>query len=377
MEKAILRSPEISLESKSLYISNLSSVELFIAISKFFVAFSHPLEGDLFRKLLTPILNNSRSTNTLTRASAVQLFSAIVAKTEEKADLDLAVSELFSLPTSGKTAGADHRVALYTMLGFVKPSVHISQKVVQLGIPLLSKETHDSAVRILAVALGSHLLQCLKDGITIAKDTAAAIAKEMISTKPSVRRAFCSLVGNALWQLSNLSTESSFSFAQSILSSFEVNLKTVSANPLGAPAGPLEGYIAVAILLGPYSRNGRFGELIDLRRFLLSLTFRPADVLAQNVVLQSLLNTGAKPSFILWDKVYQKLTDVEDEVWLLRASEQTFRFYGAQLNQNAQAWSVSFTLPSKACTDPNLARCLVWSFFTSPLMDPPQNSAAL
>ena len=126
MEKAILRSPEISLESKSLYISNLSSVEFFIAISKFFVAFSHPLEGDLFRKLLTPILNNSRSTNTLTRASAVQLFSAIVAKTEEKADLDLAVSELFSLPTSGKTAGADHRVALYTMLGFVKPSVHIS-----------------------------------------------------------------------------------------------------------------------------------------------------------------------------------------------------------------------------------------------------------
>ncbi|KAH8103551.1 armadillo-type protein [Cristinia sonorae] len=304
MEKAILRSPEISLS----------------IIAEFFVAFPDSLQAGLFRKLLTPTLNNSRSTNAVTRASATQLFRVIISKTADSADLDLTVNELLALPTSGKTAGPDHRVALYSMLGFVVPSASVSQKVVEQGAPLLSKETHDGAIKTLAAALGPHLLQCLKEDITIAKDTGALIAKEMTSTKPPVRRAFCSLVGTVLWQLGDLTTGASVKFAQDVAPSFETNLKTVTANPLGAPAGPLEGYVAVAVLLGPYSHNDKFSHVVT-----------------QNALLQSLLNTGAKPSFVLWDKVYQKLTDADDEVWLLRASERTFLFYNAQLSQNSQA----------------------------------------
>lgn len=41
--------------------------------------------------------------------------------------------------------------------------------------------------------------------------------------------------------------------------------------------------------------------------------------------------------------MYQKLTEVEDEVWLLRASERTFLFHKAQLGQNSQAWCVFST----------------------------------
>lgn len=51
--------------------------------------------------------------------------------------------------------------------------------------------------------------------------------------------------------------------------------------------------------------------------------------------------TGTKPSFLLWDKVYQKLTDIEDQTWLLRASEAALRYYGPQLNTNQSAWSVA------------------------------------
>jgi hypothetical protein len=45
------------------------------------------------------------------------------------------------------------------------------------------------------------------------------------------------------------------------------------------------------------------------------------DVIAKNTTIQALRSTSTKPSFLLWDRVYQKLTDDEDQEWLLRASE--------------------------------------------------------
>jgi hypothetical protein len=48
-----------------------------------------------------------------------------------------------------------------------------------------------------------------------------------------------------------------------VLPSFETSIKTVAANPLNATAGPLEGYIAIAVLLGPISRSGKFGRPIS------------------------------------------------------------------------------------------------------------------
>lgn len=34
-----------------------------------------------------------------------------------------------------------------------------------------------------------------------------------------------------------------------------------------------------------------------------------------------LTGTATKPSFLIWDKVYQKLSEVEDTHWLLRAAD--------------------------------------------------------
>jgi hypothetical protein len=33
----------------------------------------------------------------------------------------------------------------------------------------------------------------------------------------------------------------------------------------------------------------------------------------------------------VWDKVYQKLTDIEEETWLLRAIESTATFFRAEV----------------------------------------------
>ncbi|KAI0657693.1 ARM repeat-containing protein [Cubamyces menziesii] len=304
MEKALLRSPEISLS----------------IISEFLPAYSHTLEGDSFRRLLTPTLNSAKSTNPVVRTNASVLFKVLMRLNTNPVDQEHVATELLSLPKAGKTAGPDHRVVLYTMLGAVLPSEAVSTTVLQTALPLLAKETHDAAVSALAASITPHLVCCLQSDTALPGDSAGVIAKEMTSSKPVVRRAFCSLVGNALLALGKLDSTAAVSFAKAIVPSFETNLKTVAANPINAPAGPLEAYIAIASLLGPLSQSKQFD-----------------DVISHNATLQSITVAGTKPSFLLWDKVYQKLTTEEEESWLLRAIEVVLPFFKAEFLRNEQA----------------------------------------
>ncbi|KAI8978208.1 ARM repeat-containing protein [Trametes punicea] len=303
MEKALLRSPEISLS----------------IITEFLPAYSHPVEGDSFRRLLTPTLNSAKSTNPVTRTNAGSLFKVLMRLNNSPVDQEHATNELLSLPKAGKTSGPDHRVVLYTMLGAVPTSSAVSPNILQSAMPILAKETRDAAVSVLAASITPHLAYCLRFDSALPGDSAGVIAKEMTSSKPVVRRAFCSLVGSALWELGELGSAASIAFAKAVVSSFETNLRTVSANPINAPAGPLEAYIAVAALLGPLSQSKQFD-----------------DVIARNATLQSITVTTPKPSFFLWDKVYQKLSS-EEESWLLRATEVVLPFFKDDFSGNEQA----------------------------------------
>ncbi|KAI0343486.1 ARM repeat-containing protein [Trametopsis cervina] len=304
MEKALLRSPEISLN----------------VISSFFVAYSHSLDSQVFRRLLTPALSSARSTNPTTRAASAELFKSIVSKISDPGDAKFALDEILNLPKSGKTSGADHRISLYTMLGHLSTSLEVSPAVAQSVPALLAKETHEVALSALASSLTPHLVFTLAENLPLPSDASSLIAKGMNDAKPSIRRAFCSLVGNTLWQSGSVSSSTAQDLVKAILPSIDNNLKTVAGSPTSAPAGPLEGYIALAVLLGPVRRSGKF-----------------EDAISRNTHLHGLLATGAKPSFLLWDKVYQKLVDPEDERWLLRAVEEVFLFSQADLKTSEAA----------------------------------------
>lgn len=71
-------------------------------------------------------------------------------------------------------------------------------------------------------------------------------------------------------------------------------------------------------------------KLGDAQRAYLSID----DVISSNAVIQSLITSSTKPSFLLWDKVYQKVTDVEDENWFLRACNVTLQFFQSELAQS-------------------------------------------
>ncbi|KAI0764358.1 ARM repeat-containing protein [Trametes elegans] len=304
MEKALLRSPEISLS----------------IIAEFLPAYSHPVEGDSFRRLLTPTLNSAKSTNPVVRTSACALFKVLIRLNPNPTDQEHVAGELLSLPKAGKTTGPDHRVVLYTMLGAVPPSSSVSTTILQASLPLLAKETHDAAVTVLATSIAPHLAFALRADSALPEDIPSVVAKEMTSTKPVIRRAFCSLVGNVLWELEQLLSPTSVAFAKAIVPSFEANLKAVAANPTGAPAGPLEAYIAVAALLGPLSQSKQFD-----------------DIISGNATLQSVTAASPKPSFLLWDKVYQKLSGEDEEIWLLRATEAVLPFFKDEFLRNEHA----------------------------------------
>jgi hypothetical protein len=45
------------------------------------------------------------------------------------------------------------------------------------------------------------------------------------------------------------------------------------------------------------------------------------DVASRNTSVDVLIGTPTKPSFLIWEKVYQKIDDAEEALWLLRAAE--------------------------------------------------------
>ncbi|KAG5638049.1 hypothetical protein H0H81_002083 [Sphagnurus paluster] len=302
IEKSLLRSPEISLS----------------VISDFFKAYSPPLSTDAFKRVLAQTISAAKSTNPQTRTSSNQLFKSILPKTSSKDLVVLSVSELLALPKAGKTAGPDHRVALYSMLAHLPPALAVSAQLVQTATPLLAKETHEGAIAVLAGALAPHLVYLLASGTGVEKDTTALLTKEMGSVKPGVRRAFVVLAGSVFDGVGlQFADGKSLEFASALVPALEGCLKTVAANPLGASAGPLEAYVATAVLLGPLSRTGKFD-----------------DVISRNPVLGSIVNSSSKPSFLLWDKVYQKITDATDEQCLLRACEVVLFYYQAELGKS-------------------------------------------
>jgi hypothetical protein len=50
--------------------------------------------------------------------------------------------------------------------------------------------------------------------------------------------------------------------------------------------------------------------------------------------VSSIGSVGTKQSFLLWDRVYQKITDEEDEIWLLRAIETSLFYFSEELSKD-------------------------------------------
>lgn len=236
----------------------LSNDFLFTPVtSEFFLAYPHPIGIDVMRRILIPIFSCSKSSNGEIRANSVALFKIIVERATDESK-EAALTELLKLAQAGKAMGPDRKV-LYTMFSVLSTSAQVSPVMVKSVPALLAKETNEAALPTLASSLTPHLVFHLRENLPFPDEVLKLLVAEMQNSKPVIRRAFVSLVGETFWALEDLTTSAAI-VARSVFTAFESSLKSVATNPLNASAGPVEGYIAAAVLLGPFSRSGVFGS---------------------------------------------------------------------------------------------------------------------
>ena len=291
IERMLLRSPEIALPILS---SLISSNDLDI---------STILPG----KILSAILSASKSSNAETRSKAVVAFRSLVNHRLSDGSILLAmITEVLALPKTGKTASAEHRVALYYMLGDVKPSDAISTYILDTSIPLVGKETNEAVLQIMKTTLSAHLGYIMTSTAILSASASNSLVKDLNSSRLPVRRALSELVGESLWSLppSTSLSASGQAIAKILAPALDANLQTASNNLPTNPSGFLEGYVAIALALGPLAN-------MDDAKSLTQSSFLTA----------SYTTLTPKTSFFLNERVYSKLAPGSDVTWFQRCLE--------------------------------------------------------
>ncbi|CBQ69258.1 related to translation activator GCN1 [Sporisorium reilianum SRZ2] len=293
LEKMLLRSPEVALPI---------ATSLFTVVNLDVAPHAKPL--------LTPVISASRSSNAATRAKAADFFSALSTRIrDDDAAKTTVVDELLAILKGAKAATPEARTSIYLMLSSVAPGqASKSSAVVEMVASLLAKEAQEASMHAAVSCIAHHLQWLLTHADTVpAASVSTALAKEMQNAKVPIRKAVCLAIGHLFWSMAadaNTATAATRAFAESLLPAFEANLKNASTNPLTAPGGPLEGYIAAAVLEGRLASLG--SDKIDA-------------VMRKNAALESILVVDPKPSFLLAEKVFRKIATPDEEIWLSRA----------------------------------------------------------
>lgn len=252
----------------------------------FFSAWQQDASALLQGKLTPTLVNNSRSSNAACRSGAVALLAALAQHSSPTA-IEAVCTELSAPIRTGKTSSADQRVALFAMLGSLPPSSTISSSVLVTALGQLGKETNEAAAdALLQRAVVPHLASLLSEG---GSPDVSALVKAMSEGKPFARRGAYLAVGAAIWPLP-ADVTIDVKLAKAFQPALSAGLK------LGT-AATTEALVSAALLLGPLRTSGGLSS----------------DELAGLTAL------GAKPSLLLNERVYRRLSSSEEETWLVRA----------------------------------------------------------
>ncbi|CAO1631779.1 unnamed protein product [Parajaminaea phylloscopi] len=313
MEKLLVRSPEISL----------------VVEDAFFQCYAGDCSAQL-KSLLPGIVSASKSSVAATRNKAATLFATLVARCRDATILNgTAVEILTLLKTAGKTSSPDQRSVLYTMLkSYPDLDSDAASSQAEAIAALLPKETTEPSLKAAMSALGQRLTAWLQvegeaSPAGVSK-VGQAIGKEMQNPKVPLRKVACATVGDIIWQWdrSKANTKLLCALADALAPALDANLKTASTSTLTSTAGPLEGYVAVALLEGPFNEITSQAEKVrELKR--------------TNQVIAGLLSVTPKPSFLLHDRVHRKFSSEEESCWLLRALQAVWMQGSKQLLDDA------------------------------------------
>lgn len=311
----------------------------FLAVTKLYISYKHPLTLDELKRLSTPILSSTKSTNASVRAGAVSLFESVLSREISEDDTKQVIEPILSPAITGKSTGPDHRQSLYATLACIRPSATISTYLVQTLLPLMEKETNDNNLFVLSDVLPKHIVFILRNTGSLWVESLDIMVKEMGSTKVASKKAMTLVAGQTFWQLSRdkKGIEGTEKLLESLRPILDKNLKDSPTTSL-AGSGPVDAWVTVVILLC-FGQDSPICKMpIPIFAWSNRAYLVTASVLKSSSLLPSIILPPGKPSFIYTDKVYQKFTDPKDSVWLLRALELIVTGFSDDLDQNSRVW---------------------------------------
>ncbi|KAG8863877.1 translational activator of GCN4, partial [Serendipita sp. 405] len=296
IEKMLLRSPEICLPT----------------FTAFYTHYKQSLRDEELKRLLTPILSGTKSTNGTVRSGVIDLWLAITPLIISESGFKFSVDNILTPVLTGKTNGVDHRQALFKLIQHI-PTGPQSREIIKGLVAQLEKETNESVLTCISEALPKHMVNVLKSGNHLEPSLLSIIGKEVASSKPPNRRAVMVVLGNIFWdayQDPSAWTPGATELLETIYPTLEKILRDAPSSTMAPGANPVEAWIALVVLLSSPVTSAK------------SLPF-----------VHSVVVPTGKPSFLYSEKVYQKVTDDVDILWLLRVINRVASAFSEEIVQ--------------------------------------------
>ncbi|OBT57286.1 hypothetical protein VE04_03456 [Pseudogymnoascus sp. 24MN13] len=317
LEKALLRAPEIVLDD--LITPLVESLPQSIDLSKI-------LQGNL----LKPLLSNLKSTNATIRNGAHTAFRVTIPRCHDDAALSVITNEILLPLKSGKLPAADHRILHSEILKVLPITESLVEKVLPAVSAVAAKEPNEGALSAETSVLSLYTSWTLTNGTALPKVVLEAFSKGLSDKKAPLRKLWTLRLGDILWAQggSNLENKNVVELAEASISSLIQLFDEVASNPIAAGQSGVVvgGYVLTALAAAklPSLKSSKINEAIKKAK-----------------VIQQALAFEPKPSFLLNHRVYSKLTNDEDRLWLIRA--------------------LSATADEASTSGPNSATALAWS----------------
>ncbi|RIB06925.1 armadillo-type protein [Gigaspora rosea] len=286
------------------------------------------------------------------QTDATMLLKILVEKSLNEDILIDIIKDIIQALRTVKVSNPEHRIILFQILSHIYRTSKVSKSAVEGLLPIVLKESNENSLAKAIDALGLHfkLLLSMEDEILVKKVT-ESIVEGLASVKTGERKAWATVIGRLAWEETGYPSVSLRNVVFKSLAPLLSTVEKIQANALNFTGGPIEGYILVAIIEGR-AKNWNDDEINALIR---TKKFK-----------QNILTTSPKLTFLLWDKVYTKITTVDESCWFIRSLESIILNEDEALQKTdhrvyiATAFIYMISISHQACRDAydSLKACL-------------------
>lgn len=269
LQKMLLRSPEVAFEVAQA-LCGAARIDTTAVLGRF----------------QTVLLSSVTSSNAQTRRHALQLARTLLPSYHAPF-----VEALCKTLKPGDGKSEDQRMAQSELVAAVPAHPSGSSALLTAMAPIVQKETQVPSLRAELHAVWPHVRACWDAQVDVPRVWVQALQGKAQSPKAPLRAVTLVSVADALRAPAAAAQDA---LLADLLPALRASVQAASTSALTSPDAALEGAASVVLLAGPVAHAAD----ASLR-----------DKAAQQVPLAPLLATGAKPSFLLSDKVARKLRE--------------------------------------------------------------------